>query len=87
MKLKERSGAIINGANKKMKNCKFIKWTNVYSGETGYVQMIRHSKNHFVNTADKEMARKYRSDAEARSAVDELIKMGEGRTNVFEVVE
>jgi hypothetical protein len=70
-----------------MKNYKFIKWTNVYSGETGFVQMIRHAKNHFVNTPDKELARKYRSDAEARKAVDELIQMGEGRTNVFSIVD
>jgi hypothetical protein len=70
-----------------MKNVKYIQWTNVYSGETGFVQMIRHAKNHFVNTNDKSLARKYRSDAEARKAVDELIQMGEGRSNVFTIVE
>lgn len=70
-----------------MKNYKYIQWTNIYSGETGYVQMIRHSKNHFVNTPDKNLARKYRSDAEARQAVDDLIHMGEGRTNVFSIVD
>lgn len=70
-----------------MKNCKYIQWTNVYSGETGYIQMIRHAKNHFVNTPDKEFARKYRSEAEARKAVDDLIKMGEGRNNVFAIVD
>jgi hypothetical protein len=70
-----------------MKSCKYIQWTNVYSGETGYVQMIRHAKGHFVNTTDKEFARKYRSEAEARSAVNDLIQMGEGRSNVFTIVD
>jgi hypothetical protein len=70
-----------------MKNYKYIKWTNVYSGETGYVQMIRHAKNHFVNTPDREFARKFRSDAEASKAVDSLIQMGEGRNNLFTIVE
>lgn len=70
-----------------MKNVKYIQWTNVYSGETGFVQMIRHSKNHFVNTPNKEDARKYHSDAEAKKAIDDLMKMGEGRTNVFSIVD
>ena len=72
---------------KNMKNVKYIQWTNVYSGETGYVQIIRHAKNHFVNTADKNLARKYRSEAEAKKAVDDLIKMGEGRNNIFNIVD
>lgn len=70
-----------------MNNNKFIQWTNVYSGESGYVQMIRDSKNHFVNTAEKSLAKKYRSEIEARRAVDALIKMGEGRANVFTIVD
>jgi hypothetical protein len=70
-----------------MKNAKYIQWTNVYSGETGYIQMIRHSKNHFVNTTDKSLARKYRSDVEAKKAVDDLIQMGEGRNNIFNIVD
>lgn len=70
-----------------MKNYKLIQWTNIYSGETGFVQMIKHSKSHFVNTPDKEFARKYRNDNEARKAIDELIQMGEGRANVFTIVE
>jgi hypothetical protein len=49
--------------------------------------MIKHSKQHFVNTTDKDMARKYRSDAEARKAIADLIQMGEGRDNVFAIVE
>lgn len=69
------------------KNQKIIKWVNVYSGETGYVKMIRHAKKHFINTSNETEARKYRSDAEARKAIDTLIEMGEGRTNIFSVVE
>lgn len=72
---------------KNTKTTKIIKWTNIYSNETGYVQMIRHSKNHFVNTFDKESARKYRTDKEARKAVDDLIVMGEGKTNIFSIEE
>ena len=69
------------------KPSKVIKWTNIYSNETGYVQMIKHSKNHFVNTTEKENARKYRSEKEARKAIDSLIEMGEGRENVFSIEE
>ena len=70
-----------------MNTVKYIKWENVYSGETGYVQMIRHAKSHFVNTPDKEQARKYRSESEAKQAINDLVAMGEGRTNVFTIVD
>lgn len=70
-----------------MKKAKIIKWTNIYSNETGYVQMIRKTRGHFVNTNEKEKARKYNSENEARKAVEELVAMGEGRTNVFSIEE
>ena len=49
--------------------------------------MIRHAKTHFVNTPDKEQARKYRSESEAKQAINDLVGMGEGRTNVFTIVD
>ena len=49
--------------------------------------MIRKTKGHFVNTVEKTKARKYNSENEARKAIDELIAMGEGRTNVFSIEE
>jgi hypothetical protein len=70
-----------------MKKSKIIKWTNIYSGEIGYVQMIRHTKGHFVNTSDKAMARKYRSHADAQKAIETLISIGEGQSNVFTILD
>lgn len=64
-----------------------IMWTNKFSGETGFVKMIKPSKNCFVNTFDKEDARKFRSEAEAKKAIESLIAMGEGENNTFSIVE
>jgi len=70
-----------------MKNQKIIKWTNIHSGETGYVKMIRPTSNHFINTFDPKQARKYRSFAEATKAIAALCEMGEGDFNRFDIVE
>ena len=62
-------------------------WTNKFSGETGFVKMIKPSKNCFVNTFDKEDARKFRSESEAQKAIASLIDMGEGKNNAFSIAE
>lgn len=38
-----------------------IKWTNKFSGETGYVRTINRKGEYFENTYDREQARDYKS--------------------------
>ena len=70
-----------------MKTVKHIQWTNKYSGETGYVKTVSAAKKCFINTFDKNEARKFRSDAEAEKTIVVLNEMGEGENNTFAVVE
>ncbi|MBQ8625462.1 MAG: hypothetical protein IJ419_04775 [Agathobacter sp.] len=70
-----------------MEAFKYIQWRNIYSGEEGYVQMIRKTQKCFINTTDKQNAHKYRSETDARDAVSVLIEIGEGRNNIFMIVE
>ena len=69
-----------------MDDFKYIRWRNIYSGEEGYVQMIRKTQKCFINTTDKLSAHKYRSENDAREAVNVLIEIGEGRNNIFMIV-
>ena len=41
---------------------KKIKWTNKFSGETGYVGSISKAKGYFINAATAEEARIFRTD-------------------------
>ena len=66
---------------------KAIKWTNVWSQETGYVESINYEERHFVNTTMVEYAQKFVTIEDAQKAIQALIEMGEGKTNVFDVVE
>lgn len=64
-----------------------IKWTNKFSGETGYVESIDTNNLHFVNTYDIESAKKYKATSVAKGMVTKLISYGEGENNDFEIVE
>lgn len=64
-----------------------IKWTNKFSGEQGFVKSIKASKGHFESTYEKTEARSFRSDKEAQKAIEQLIAIGEGENNSFEVVD
>lgn len=66
---------------------KKLKWTNKFSGETGYVGSIAKSKGYFVNAATAEEARSFRSDKEVATAIQTLTELGEAENNVFEVEE
>ena len=64
---------------------KAIKWSNKFSGESGYVESL--ADRHFINTWQLEYASKYRSQAEAEKALDKLYDFGEDANNDFEIVD
>lgn len=63
-----------------------IKWTNKYSGETGYVASVSRKEGHFINTYNREEAKDYSAKTVSK-IVHDLIAFGEGEENVFEVIE
>ncbi len=63
-----------------------IKWTNRYSGETGYVASVSRKEGHFINTYDRSEAKDY-SPKSVDRIISELLSFGEGEDNVFEAVE
>lgn len=65
---------------------KIIKWTNIYSGEVGYVKSINKKEGHFINTTEIEEAKVY-TEQGVKTAITMLVKMGEGRNNKFETVD
>ena len=62
-----------------------LKWTNIRSGETGYVGKVSRKEGHFVN-ADKAGAKTYRSNAMAMKDIALLHDIGEAENNRFEIV-
>ncbi|MCR5428124.1 MAG: hypothetical protein K6F16_03930 [Lachnospiraceae bacterium] len=61
-----------------------IMWTNTFSGEQGFVREIK--PDHFENTYTKEEGASFRNRREAERAIEQLIFIGEGANNIFEVV-
>ena len=61
-----------------------VKWTNKYSGETGFVAKV--CKDHFENTYDADGARKFTSAKQAEKAVTSFSEMGEAENNSFETI-
>lgn len=70
-----------NGEEKKTSY--IIAWKNTHSGETGYVGKV--SKDHFVNTQEPLQARKFVSYKAAENMVKNLIAIGEGKNNMFDI--
>lgn len=64
-----------------------MKWTNKYSGETGYVESISAKEKHFVNTRDKNSAKRYGSLGVIRRMITTLEMYGEAENNIFEAEE
>jgi len=63
-----------------------IKWTNKFSGETGFVQSVSAKEKHFNNTYEQKEARQYASAATANRTIASLVNYGEAENNDFEVV-
>ena len=61
-----------------------IKWTNRWSGETGFVKSIE--ADHFVNTYDQAEGCNYRCRRDADKAIRQLVDCGEATNNDFEVI-
>lgn len=63
-----------------------LKWTNKYSGETGFVESISAKEGHFNNTFDEKDAKRYKSESIAKRMITTLRGMGETENNDFETV-
>ena len=63
-----------------------LKWTNKFSGETGYVASISTKDKHFVNTFDINEAKVYKTSVVANRMINTLAAFGEADNNTFEVV-
>lgn len=62
-----------------------LKWTNKFSGETGYVKSISNKEKHFVNTFDMNEAHSY-SESSVEKIMKNLSSYGELDNNNFEVI-
>ena len=63
-----------------------LKWTNKYSGETGYVASVSTKEQCFVNTFNKEEAKSY-SEKAVKGILTKLDNYHETDNNIFEVIE
>lgn len=62
-----------------------LKWTNKYSGETGFVAQISTKNRCFVNTFDQNEAKEY-SEKAVKGLLTKLESFHETDNNTFEVV-
>ena len=62
-----------------------IKWTNKFSGETGYVQSISAKEKHFNNTYDINETKRYKENI-AKGMITNLTSYGEAENNNFEII-
>ncbi len=75
-------------AKKTQKRAKFIlKWTNKYSGETGYVGKVLKTEGHFVNAEEIADAKRYSFEKTAKNEIEVLEAIGEAENNTFEVLK
>ena len=63
-----------------------LKWTNKYSGDTGYVASLSTKSQCFVNTFDMGEAKRY-SEKAVKGILTKLENYHETDNNIFEVVE
>ena len=63
-----------------------LKWTNKYSGETGYVASVSTKEQCFVNTFDKAEAKRY-SEKAVKGILTKLDNYHETDNNIFEMIE
>ena len=63
-----------------------LKWTNKYSGETGYVAQVSTKNRCFVNTYDQAEAKEY-SEKAVKGLLTKLESFHETDNNLFEVVD
>lgn len=61
-----------------------IKWTNKFSGETGYVASVSAKNRCFFNTFDKKEAKGY-SEKAVKGILTKLDSYNETENNTFEI--
>ena len=66
-----------------MKNRRVLKWTNKYSGETGYVGTVSKKKGYFTSEPDMLKAKRYVTDAAINNDLETLKSFGEFENNDF----
>ncbi len=64
-----------------------LKWTNKYSGETGYVGTVSKKKGYFTNEPDMLKAKKYVTDMAINNDLETLKLFGEFENNNFAAEE
>lgn len=69
------------------KNRRVLKWTNKYSGETGYVGTVSKKKGYFTNEPDVLRAKKYVTDNAINNDLETLKSFGEFENNNFTAEE
>ena len=62
-----------------------LKWTNIYSNETGYVGSVSKKKGCFINATNKADAKTYASEKTAQKEIVLLGELGEAENNRFEL--
>lgn len=62
---------------------KVLKWTNKYSGETGYVGSVSKKKGYFTNEPDMLKAKRYVTDMAINNDLEALKSFGEFENNDF----
>ena len=62
-----------------------VKWTNKFSGETGYIASVSTKNKSFINTFEKSEAKEY-SDKYVKNVLSKMEEYGETENNDFEVI-
>lgn len=66
---------------------KVLKWTNKYSGETGYVRTVSKKKGYFTNEPNVLKAKRYVTDKAISNDLEILKSFGEFKNNDFAAEE
>jgi len=64
-----------------------LKWTNIHSYESGYVAKVSNVNKCFINTYEKDKAKKYAYEKAALNDIEKLKEFGEAENNIFEIEE
>lgn len=78
---------VLNYQEGSVSMAKILKWTNKFSGETGYVLNVRKNDGHFINTYDAAEAKRYARQCDLTRAMNLLAACGECENNYFEAEE
>ena len=66
-----------------MKGNIILRWENIFSGETGFVQSVSKTKGYFINTVSPREAKGYKSQKQVETDLDILHLVGETQNNRF----